>query len=180
MLGIFLSGKSQADIRHILVISQAYLRYHSSLFRTYYRYISDTSFRHKFYITGCPKKIGLCFCLISRQPSTGFSIFFSSWKLRSIRKFWVHNHFCAIFAKQIGILDYTILIKTEIFKTIKIKTVITSIQILSLWATRPTKNHLGAIRAPLGPIGGALCKFCGYEATMRQHEYELIEPHFVL
>ena len=73
VLGIFLSGKSQADIRHILVISQAYLRYHSSLFRTYYRYISDTSFRHKFYITGCPKKIRLCFCLISRQPSTGFS-----------------------------------------------------------------------------------------------------------
>ena len=26
-----------------------------------------------------------------------FSIFFFSWKLRSIGKFWMHNHFCAIF-----------------------------------------------------------------------------------
>ena len=53
-----------------------------------------------------------------------------------------------------------------------IKTVITSIE--SAWVTRPTRSHLGAIRARLGPVGGAWRKFCGFEATMRQYEYELI------
>ena len=33
---------------------------------------------------------------------------------------------------------------------------------------------MGAIRAHLGPVGGALCKFWGFEATLRQHEYEMI------
>ena len=36
---------------------------------------------------------------------------------------------------------------------IMMETVITSIQ--SFWATRPTRSHLGAIRAHLGPVGGA-------------------------
>ena len=52
------------------------------------------------------------------------------------------------------------------------KRVLTSIQLVCV--TRPTRRHLGAIRARLGPVGGALCKFWGFEATMRQHEYELI------
>ena len=35
-------------------------------------------------------------------------------------------------------------------------------------------RHLGAIRAHLEPVGKALRKFLGFEATMTQHEYELI------
>ena len=59
-----------------------------------------------------------------------------------------------------------------ILKTTKIKTVLTSIQLVCV--TRPTRRHLGAIRACLGPVGGALRKFGSFEATMRQHEYEWI------
>ena len=55
---------------------------------------------------------------------------------------------------------------------IKIKTVITSIQ--SNWVTRPTRSNLGAIRARFGPVFGAWRKFCSFEATVRQHKYELI------
>ena len=42
-------------------------------------------------------------------------------------------------------------------KTTKIKTVLTSIQLVCV--TRPTRRHLGAIRARLGPVGGALREF---------------------
>ena len=59
-----------------------------------------------------------------------------------------------------------------ILKTTKIKTVLTSIQLVCV--TRPTGPHFGAIRACLGPVGGALHKFLGFETTMRQREYELI------
>ena len=38
----------------------------------------------------------LPFCLISRQPIIGVLNRFFSWKLRSMRKFWIQNHFCAI------------------------------------------------------------------------------------
>ena len=45
-----------------------------------------------------------------------------------------------------------------ILKATKIKKrVLTSIQLVCV--TRPTRRHLGAIRARLGPVGGALCKF---------------------
>ena len=43
-----------------------------------------------------------------------------------------------------------------ILKTTKIKTVLTSIQLVCV--TRPTRCHLGAIRACLGPVGGALSR----------------------
>ena len=59
----------------------------------------------------------------------------------------------------------------HILKMIKIKTVISSIQ--SVWVTRPTRSHLKATGARLGPIGGAWRKFCGFEATMRQCGFEL-------
>ena len=51
----------------------------------------------------------------------------------------------------------------HILKMIMIKTIITSIQ--SVLVTRSPRNHLGAIRARLGPVGGAWHKFCGFEAT---------------
>ena len=44
----------------------------------------------------------------------------------------------------------------------------------SVWVTRPTSSHLGAIRARLGPVGGDWRQFCVFEATMRQYEHELI------
>ena len=47
-------------------------------------------------IQGVPKKIRLNFCLIFQQPSIEFFNLFLSWKLRSIRKFWIQNHFSAI------------------------------------------------------------------------------------
>ena len=59
-----------------------------------------------------------------------------------------------------------------ILKTTKIKTVLTSIHLVCV--TRPTRCHVGAIRARLGPFGGALRKFWGFEATMRHHDNELI------
>ena len=60
----------------------------------------------------------------------------------------------------------------QILKTIEIKLVITSIQLV--WVTRPTRSHLGAIRACFGPVCGAWCKFCCFEAPLRQYEYEMI------
>ena len=61
-------------------------------------------------ILGVPKKMRLCFCLISRQPSIRLANNFFSWKLRSIRTFSIQNHFCAIkgaenFIKQNGVLE---------------------------------------------------------------------------
>ena len=44
-----------------------------------------------------------------------------------------------------------------ILKTIKIRTVLTSVQ--SVCVSRPTRHHLGAYRACLGPVGGALYEF---------------------
>ena len=135
------------------------------------------------YTAECPKKMRLCFCLTSWHPSTGFSkknspenwdpfvnfeyITISVWFLKA-----------EIFAKQKRILNFMILIKLKVFnlelhhflKTIKINTVITSSQ--SFWATRPTRSHLGAIRAPLGPVGKAWRKFCRFEATMTMRQYE--------
>ena len=40
------------------------------------------------------------FFLISREPSIGFLNRFFSWKLRSIHKFWIPNHICAILGGQ--------------------------------------------------------------------------------
>ena len=57
-------------------------------------------------------------------------------------------------------------------KTIKIKTVITSIQLV--WVTGPTNNHLGAIRGHFWPVGRDGHKICGFETTLRQYEYEFI------
>ena len=73
-----------------------------------------------------------------------------------------------------------IVIKTQIiwfraptyFENDQDKTVLTSIQ--SVWVTRPTRSHFGATWARLGPFGGAWRKFCGFEATIRQYEHELI------
>ena len=51
-------------------------------------------------IQGVPKRMRLGFCLISQQPCFRFSHRFFSWKLRSIRKFWIQNHFCAILGNR--------------------------------------------------------------------------------
>ena len=59
-----------------------------------------------------------------------------------------------------------------ILKTIKIKTVLTSMQ--SVCVTRPSRYHLRAYRAHLGPLGGALHTFWSFEANMRQQEYAMI------
>ena len=58
-----------------------------------------------------------------------------------------------------------------ILKTTWIKAVFTSIQLVCV--TRPPGHHLGAIRTRLGSVGGALRKFWGFEAIMRQHKYEM-------
>ena len=62
-----------------------------------------------------------------------------------------------------------ILLKTQIiqlraptyFENDQDKKVITSIQ--SVWVTRPTRNHLGAISACLGPASSAWHKFGGFD-----------------
>ena len=59
-----------------------------------------------------------------------------------------------LFWSKLKLLDLYVL---YILKTTKIKTVLTSIQLVCV--TRPTRRHLGAIRACLGPVRGALCKF---------------------
>ena len=43
-----------------------------------------------------------------------------------------------------------------------------------VWVTRPSRSDFGAINAHLGHACEAWHKFCGFEATMRQNEYELI------
>ena len=58
----------------------------------------------------------------------------------------------------------------HILKMIKIKTVVTSIQ--SVWVTRPNRSHLKPTRACIWPIGGFWNKFCCFEATLRQYEFE--------
>ena len=125
-------------------------------------------------IQGVRKKMRLRFCLISRQPSIGFSNNFFSpenwdpykkfeYKTNSVRFFGVE-----IFAKQNGIL-----IKTQIiwyraltyFENVYDKNSYNIYQ--SVWVTRPTRSHLGAIRTRLGPVGGVWHKCCCFEATMR-------------
>ena len=53
-----------------------------------------------FALQGVPKRSRLGFCLISQQPSIVFSNHFFFWKLRSLRKFWIQNHFWAILGGQ--------------------------------------------------------------------------------
>ena len=50
----------------------------------------------------------------------------------------------------------------------------TEITVQSVWVTRPTRSHLGAIWAHLGPVGGTWHKFCGFKVTLRQYKYEFI------
>ena len=101
---------------------------------------------------GCPKKNETGVFLNILNQVSDFNLFFFSWKLRSIRKFWIQNHFCAIFGGWDILNKMRILIRLfrskltlsnlelqPILKTIKIKTVITYIQ--SVWITRPTNNH---------------------------------------
>ena len=52
------------------------------------------------------------------------------------------------------------------------KTVLASMQ--SVYINRPTRHHLMAYRARLGPVGWVLYKFWGLEANMRQQEYTMI------
>ena len=49
------------------------------------------------HIQGVPNKLDTCFALYLSNLVSDFQIVFFSWKLRSIRKFWIQNHFCAIF-----------------------------------------------------------------------------------
>ena len=58
-----------------------------------------------------------------------------------------------ILVSKLKIFDLDVL---DILKTIKIKTVLTSMQLVCV--TRPTRHHLRAYRACLGPVGGALHK----------------------
>ena len=46
------------------------------------------------------KKWANLFSLYLSNQISDFQIVFFSWKLRSIRKFWIQHHFCAIFTKQ--------------------------------------------------------------------------------
>ena len=137
-------------------------------------------------LQGVPKKIRLGFCLISRQPGLGFSNCFFLLKTE------IHTQILntkpllsdirgpKYLQNKIGFLIRWFWSKLKLFnfelpknlKMIKIKIVKISIQ--SDWVTWPTRSDLGAIRARLGPVFEAWRKFCSFEATMRQFEYELI------
>ena len=56
-------------------------------------YISNTNS----FLQGVSKKMVQClFCKFLGNQALDFQIVFFSWKLRSICKFWIQNHFCAI------------------------------------------------------------------------------------
>ena len=51
--------------------------------------------------TGCFKKMVQClFCKFLGNQALNFPIFFFYWKLRSLGKFWIQNHFCVILGSQ--------------------------------------------------------------------------------
>ena len=125
-------------------------------------------------------------CLISQQPNIWFSNCFFLLKIeihtqilntkRFLCNFWgliylQHKMGFLIrwFWSKLKLFDLEL---PHILKTIKIKTVIISIQ--SVLVTRPTRSHLGATWAPLGPVIGSWPKFCGFGVTLRQHKYEYI------
>ena len=137
--------------------------------------------------SGRSKKIRLCFCLMSRQPSILFLNCFSF-----LLKTEIHTQILdtkpllsdirgpKYLQNKIGFLIRWFWSKLELFnfelpkklKMIKIKIVRISIQ--SDWVTWSPRSALAAIRACLGPVFEAWRKFCSFEATMRQLEYELI------
>ena len=88
------------------------------------------------FCTGCPKKMRLRFCLISRQPNIGFSNSFFSWKLRSIPKFWIQNHFYAILGGR------------GIYKTKYVLKLINSYSCCLIVASKPQNLHQAP---PTGP-----------------------------
>ena len=51
-------------------------------------------------LQGCLKKTpefsSVTKIVVTCKPCDGFTICFFSWELRSMRKFWIQNHFCAI------------------------------------------------------------------------------------
>ena len=54
-------------------------------------------FWNTLYIQGVSKKMVQClFCKFLGNQALDFQMVFFSWKLRSICKFWIQNHFCAI------------------------------------------------------------------------------------
>ena len=127
-----------------------------------------------------------CFCSISRQQNIGFSNCFfllkteihtlvlntqtflsDFWGLRYLRN--KMGFLIRWFWSKLKLFDLEL---PQILKTIEIKLVITSIQLV--WVTRPTRSHLGAIRACFGPVCGAWRKICCFKAPMRQYEYEMI------
>ena len=65
----------------------------------------------------------------------------------------------------------------HILKTIKIKTVITFIH--SVWDTRPTNNHLGAIRVQLAELGTKFVVLRPLWDSMNM-SWSVSESHFVL
>ena len=53
------------------------------------------------YVQGVSKKMVQClFCKYLRNQVSDFQSVFFSWKLRSICKFWIQSHFCAILGGQ--------------------------------------------------------------------------------
>ena len=53
------------------------------------------------FLQGVLKKMVQClFCKYLSNQALDFQMFFFSWQLRSIRKFWIQNHFCAILGEQ--------------------------------------------------------------------------------
>ena len=120
--------------------------------------------------------------LISREPNFGLSnVFFllkteihtlvlntqtflsNFWGLRYLRN--KMGFLIRWFWSKLKLFDLEL---PQILKTIEIKLVITSIQLV--WVTRPTRSNLGAIRAHFGPVCRAWHKFCSFEATMRWYD----------
>ena len=122
--------------------------------------------------TGCFNKNGTVFILqISCQPRIGFlNCFFLlktdiHMKILNTKPFMCDFRGLRNLQNKIGFLIKLSWSKLKLFesevlyilKSTKIKTVLTSSQLVCV--TRPTRHHLGASRAHLGPVGKALRTF---------------------
>ena len=84
-----------------LALSKKWRKEFVYLFRIISIMIYNFNIRLSYKTTGCFKKMVPClFCKFLGNQALDFQIVFFSWKLRSIRPFWIQTHFCAILAGQ--------------------------------------------------------------------------------
>ena len=141
---------------------------------------STLTILHRLSLQGVWKKwCSVYFANISATKFRIFKLFFSpenpyaNFEYKTIS---VHFRGWKLCKKKLGLLMKGLWSKLKLFNSevlyiLKPNTIKT---VLTVCVTRPIRRPFGAIRACLWPIAKPLSKFWGFEATMTQHEYELI------